>query len=91
MSAGRDRVSASRNSVWAGRDLPFQFDKSQNLLFSFVFGFKTIIFDKFIVYYHLFIVFYRISIKFLSFTIEFLWNTIKFYRFRTTQYVKGIL
>ena len=73
VSAGRDRMSARRN-------LPFQFDESRNLLFSIVFGFKTIIFDKFIVYYRFFIVFYRISIKFLSFTIS-----IEFYQILSFQ------
>ena len=75
----------------ARRDLPFQFDKSRNLSFSIVFGFKMIIFDKFII-------FYRISIKFLSFAIKFLSNfyqilsnSIQFYCFRTIQYIRGIL
>ena len=56
-------VSARRDSVSAGRDLLFQFDKSQNLSFSIVFGFETIIFDKFIIYY-----------RFLSFYYSFLSN-----------------
>ena len=77
-------VSAGHDSMSARRDLSSQFDKSQNLSFSIVFGFKTIIFDKFIVDYHFFIVFYQISIKFLSFTIEF-------YCFRMIPYVRGIL
>ena len=75
-------VSAGRDSISARRDLLFQFDKSQNLSFSIVFGFKTIIFDKFIIYYHffyhflldfyqIFIIYYRISIKFLSNSILF--------------------
>ena len=58
--------------VSAGRDLPFQFNKSQNLSFSIVFGFKTIIFDKFIVNY-----------SFLSFSMGFLSN---FYRLLSNFY-----
>ena len=70
-------VSAGRDSLLAGRDLPFQFVKSWNLSFSIVFGFKTIIFDKFIVYYlfyrflsdfyQIFIIYYLISIEFYQF------------------------
>ena len=56
-------VSAGHDIVSPGSDLPFQFDKSQNLSFSIIFGFKTIIFDKFIFYY-----------RFLSFSIGFLSN-----------------
>ena len=56
-------VSAGRDIMSARRDLPFQFDKSQNLSFFIVFGFETIIFYKFIVYY-----------RFLSFSIGFLSN-----------------
>ena len=55
VSAGHDRTSARCY-------LPFQFNKSQNLWFSIVFGFKTIIFNKFIVYYR----FFPLSIGFLS-------------------------
>ena len=87
-------VSARRDSLQAGRDLPFQFDKSWNLSFSIIFGFKTIIFDKFIVYYRFlsfsigflstFIVYYQISIEFIS-------NSIEFYQFRTIRYDRGIL
>ena len=69
-------VSARRDSMSAGRDLPFQFNKSQNLSFSIVFSFQTIIFDKFIAYYCFLIVLYLISIKFLSLTIKFLSNSI---------------
>ena len=65
-------VSAGGDSMSAGQDLPFQFDKSQNLSFSIVYSLKTIIFDKFIVYYH-----------FLSFSIRFLWN---FYRLQSNFY-----
>ena len=79
-------VSARRDSKSARRDLPFQLDKSQNLSFSIVFGFKTIIFDKFIVYYHFFIVFYQISIEFLSNTIGFLSN---FYWILSNSIVSG--
>ena len=61
-------VSAGRDSMLAGCDLPFQFNKSQNLSFSIVLGFKTIIFDKFIVYYRI-----------LSLTIEFLRLLSNFY------------
>ena len=56
-------VSAGRDSMSAGRDLPFQFNKSQNLSFSIFFGFKMMTFDKFIVY-----------LRFLSFSIGFLSN-----------------
>ena len=74
---------AISDSMLARRDLPFQFDKSRNLSFSIVFGFKTIIFNKFIINYH-----------FLSFSIGFLSNfyhllsdfyqiSIEFYRFGT--------
>ena len=54
---------AISDSMLARRDLPFQFDKSRNLPFSIVFGFKTIIFNKLIINYH-----------FLSFSIGFLSN-----------------
>ena len=76
-------VLARRDSVSAGRELPFQFDKLQNFV---VFGFKTIIFDKFMVYYRFFIVFYWISIKFLLFNIKFPLNSIVLGR-----YDRGIL
>ena len=78
MSAGCDSMSARGN-------LPFQFNKSQNLSSSIVFGLKTTIFDKFIVY-HLFIIFYQISIIFFSFTIKSLSN---FYRILLNSIVLG--
>ena len=60
-------VSARRDRVSARRDLPFQFDKSQNLLISIIFGFKMIIFKKFIMYCCFLVVF----IILLSFSIKF--------------------
>ena len=57
-------VSTGRDSVSAGRDIPFQFDKSQNLSFSIVFGFKTIIFNKFTLNYHFLINFYHFIFDF---------------------------
>ena len=67
-------------------DVIYRFN-SINQEFSIIFGFKTIIFAKFIVYYcflsfstKFFIIYYQISIGFLS---NFYRISIKFYRFRT--------
>ena len=81
-------MSAGRDSVSAGRDLPFQFDKSRNLSFSIVFGFEMIIFDKFIVYHS----FFSFSIGFQSnFYIVYYQISIKFHCFRTIRDIRGIL
>ena len=64
-------MSAGRDSVSAGHDLQFHFNKSRNLSFSIVFGLK----QSFSINLSFTMVFYRflwISIKFLSFTIKFL-------------------
>ena len=59
-------VLVGRDSVSAGRDLPFRFDKSQNLLFSIVFDLSF------------FIVFYRIwALKWFTMTITMTINLSK--------------
>ena len=77
------------DSLSAGGDLPFQFDKSWNLLFSIVFGFETINFDKFIIYYN----FLSFSIRFLSnfycLLSNFYQNSIEFYRILSNSIVLG--
>ena len=80
-------MSAGRNSMSAGRDLLFQFDKSRNLSFSIVFGFKMIIFAKIIVYYR----FYGFLLDFYQIFIIYYRISIEFYCFRTIQYVRGTL
>ena len=68
-------LSARCDSMWARCNLPFQFDKSWNLSFLSFSVLKTIIFNKFIVYYcffyhflsdfyQMFIIYYQISIEF---------------------------
>ena len=61
-------VSAGSDSMSAICDLPFQFNKSQNLSFSIVFGFKMIIFlinlSFSIIFYHFLLFYYPFSIKF---------------------------
>ena len=87
-------VSAGRDSLQAGRDLPFNLINSKIYRFlsflvlkqSFLINLSfTIIFYHFLSdFYQIFIVYYQIFIKFLL-------NSIDLYHFRTIQYVRGIL
>ena len=70
-------MSAGLDSVLAGRDLPFQFDKSWNLLFSIILSFKMIIFDKCIIYNHF--IYRFLSIAIILFIVIYQIEALKWY------------